>query len=366
VVRWCGIAALAAGLTACSSPTSVLIDVSAADASSSSPAALSVSVYDRFHALVRDRSGAARLPGTIVLELADHADELRVVVAGAPLLGGARVTPVVGRQTRAAVTVASVTPDGDTDGVPDELDNCPTVANADQADANGDGRGDACEGAVGCAALTRVPFCDDFENGLSNTRWRLDRQDPAILEINSDARFVHRGTQSLHLRTPAVPSGGQGGVDLSEIATFPDFADAASFWVRAWIWLPHPPAGSDEVRLFVADNGPVGTVGIGVAIAANHTAIGSWVGAGGSVSGAPPGYGEWTCYVWRVDLSGSQSLSGVNIPSLGPLMAPTQPPGKLAQLGVGPFIYHPTTAQPAFDMYVDDVFLDTQPVTCEQ
>jgi hypothetical protein len=38
------------------------------------------------------------------------------------------------------------TPDTDTDGdgVPDCLDNCPHVANADQADANGDGIGDAC------------------------------------------------------------------------------------------------------------------------------------------------------------------------------------------------------------------------------
>ena len=34
--------------------------------------------------------------------------------------------------------------DTDGDGTPDDLDNCPTVANADQADAQGDGHGDAC------------------------------------------------------------------------------------------------------------------------------------------------------------------------------------------------------------------------------
>jgi hypothetical protein len=34
--------------------------------------------------------------------------------------------------------------DTDGDGVSDSQDNCPTVANADQADGNGDGRGDAC------------------------------------------------------------------------------------------------------------------------------------------------------------------------------------------------------------------------------
>lgn len=36
-------------------------------------------------------------------------------------------------------------PDQDGDGVPDTLDNCPTVANPDQTDADGDGTGDACE-----------------------------------------------------------------------------------------------------------------------------------------------------------------------------------------------------------------------------
>ena len=35
--------------------------------------------------------------------------------------------------------------DQDADGVPDEQDNCPDVANPDQLDSDGDGRGDACD-----------------------------------------------------------------------------------------------------------------------------------------------------------------------------------------------------------------------------
>jgi thrombospondin type 3 repeat protein len=34
--------------------------------------------------------------------------------------------------------------DTDHDSIADESDNCPTVSNADQADENGDGIGDAC------------------------------------------------------------------------------------------------------------------------------------------------------------------------------------------------------------------------------
>jgi hypothetical protein len=36
-------------------------------------------------------------------------------------------------------------PDGDNDGTPDDQDNCPNVANADQADADADGIGDVCD-----------------------------------------------------------------------------------------------------------------------------------------------------------------------------------------------------------------------------
>jgi hypothetical protein len=36
-------------------------------------------------------------------------------------------------------------PDSDGDGVPDDVDDCPTVANPDQADADDDGMGDACD-----------------------------------------------------------------------------------------------------------------------------------------------------------------------------------------------------------------------------
>ena len=43
---------------------------------------------------------------------------------------------------------AALLADGDGDGVPDGIDNCPAIANADQADGNGDGVGDACTAAI--------------------------------------------------------------------------------------------------------------------------------------------------------------------------------------------------------------------------
>jgi S-layer homology domain/Thrombospondin type 3 repeat len=59
------------------------------------------------------------------------------------------------------IEVARPIPDADSDGVPDSTDNCPSVANADQADSNSDGTGDACTGKVTftCPTLS-TPFTD--------------------------------------------------------------------------------------------------------------------------------------------------------------------------------------------------------------
>ena len=52
-----------------------------------------------------------------------------------------------------------ITADADGDGVLDGIDNCPTLANADQIDTNGDGIGDACSPA---GHLTIAPASLDF------------------------------------------------------------------------------------------------------------------------------------------------------------------------------------------------------------
>jgi YVTN family beta-propeller protein len=49
-------------------------------------------------------------------------------------------------ETDAAIAGQDVPFDSDGDGIADYTDNCPTVANPDQADSDGDGVGDACQG----------------------------------------------------------------------------------------------------------------------------------------------------------------------------------------------------------------------------
>src|SRR5262245_46852814 len=89
--------------------------------------------------------------GLLAIELAEARDEVRICAAIARRdrrwqhlrLASATLAVVVllGRVARGAGTG----PDRDGDGIPDAVDNCRNVPNADQADADGDKVGDACD-----------------------------------------------------------------------------------------------------------------------------------------------------------------------------------------------------------------------------
>jgi hypothetical protein len=60
-------------------------------------------------------------------------------------------------------------PDGDSDGVPDATDNCPAVANANQADTDSDLRGNACDNCSTRANNTGANAqCDSDGDGFGN------------------------------------------------------------------------------------------------------------------------------------------------------------------------------------------------------
>ncbi len=67
--------------------------------------------------------------------------------------------------------------DGDRDGVGDQLDNCPDVANADQTDTDGDGVGDACDN---CPDTANADQADADGDGV------LDCNDNCPNDANAD------------------------------------------------------------------------------------------------------------------------------------------------------------------------------------
>ena len=67
-----------------------------------------------------------------------------------------------GETCQQGFVVLSALADTDGDEIPDVSDNCPTVPNPDQADADGDGAGDACDAfTCGDGIVQDAEFCDD-------------------------------------------------------------------------------------------------------------------------------------------------------------------------------------------------------------
>jgi len=73
----------------------------------------------------------------------------------------------------------ALSPDTDGDGIVDALDNCPAVSNADQADADGDDIGDACE----VADIDVTPAAVDFGKVL--IMGPADEQEISIANVGS-------------------------------------------------------------------------------------------------------------------------------------------------------------------------------------
>ncbi|MBX3023862.1 thrombospondin type 3 repeat-containing protein [bacterium] len=72
-----------------------------------------------------------------------------------------RLSSARGAHRAFSVTIVAVpaTPgarDTDGDGIADDVDNCPSAANADQLDSDGDGVGDVCDACAGTAANSLV------------------------------------------------------------------------------------------------------------------------------------------------------------------------------------------------------------------
>jgi hypothetical protein len=122
---------MAASLSACSSETSALVDVLPGDVPE--PSSLVVTAFGAGRIGVAHTLPVTTLPGTIGLRHLDPPPpNFRVLVealAGAQRVGvaAARRDLVPGAEVRMDLTLVASLPDGDGDGIPDAIDDCPDV-----------------------------------------------------------------------------------------------------------------------------------------------------------------------------------------------------------------------------------------------
>ena len=387
---------LVVALAGCQGTTSLMLDVS--DADGATPSAIVVSVYDVHAPLVfQHRVAVPRLPGTLEVHgLPATAQPLRVVVASLdqpPALAGVSVQSAAHARVQVAIALSTATPDADADGVPDDVDNCPTVPNPQQTDSAGDGVGDDCRVPAGdlangppldlgapadlsppppdlgivasrCAGVPSGFLCDGFESGLA-AFWMATQTNGTVTVDNTRA---YRGTHSLRVHTDALAVNTSSDVRLHESMTLS--ASPADLYLRAFVYVPATSPNTFQLLQAVQNVTPYDGVGFsmdaqgGVAASFDSVTNGQYLR---SVVALP--LGRWFCLQWQAHLSTTTSgyervfLDGTEVTSLR-TSEPTEPSPALADVGVGAVFYQPAVANPATDVWLDEVEIGTAPIAC--
>ncbi|HTQ44050.1 MAG TPA: hypothetical protein VMI75_14930 [Polyangiaceae bacterium] len=224
---------------------------------------------------------------------------------------------------------------------------------------------DVVTGPVSCADAG-VVLCEDFENGLDSTKWPTTDNTNATVGI--DGTEHHRGANALHVHAPALSSGSAVNVagSINHIAPLP-----SPVFVRAFYMFSS--AQPQEVESFVAvvqGESPYYGMQLDLWQTTGDFALTDWtVSPSLNVTNGPASTAStWTCVEWELvppssgtsmttmDLwvndneAANLHLTNVTMSDLGEL-----------EFGIG---FEAVTTLPAYDMWIDDIYVDTSRVGC--
>jgi hypothetical protein len=360
------------------------------------PAKLDVALFDE-HGVIARKAGIAvpSFPAALLVQnLGDEPRNLRAVaVANGQNVVAASVRLVLAPSevSHAQLVLAAGFSDDDGDSVPNDLDNCPTVANSDQADHDGNGVGDACSGisidmstpsdlsgtdlsgqAPGCSAAGAVRLCEDFETGAPATYWTKSTTNGTLAV---DSTHAHSGSYALHLHVNAT-NGTQSsaGALLSQSTTFSaSDPTTGDLWVRAYYYFDMDAVPKQPVLFWLGtDSAPYGFVTFQLDEGA-PTTFDAYQSTGTSYlksNSVQVPVRRWTCLMLHVVQAQSGSVhmfvDGKEVTD-AVLMATTTSTAPVRSLEIS-FSY-PTAVSvptsPPLDVWVDDIVFDRNAIGCD-
>ena len=215
------------------------------------------------------------------------------------------------------------------------------------------------------AACTGFAVCDSFESPVFASVWTPDAR------VSLDTTHVHRGQQAVHAAMPPLAVGQKGYAQIAETVTVSGVSAPPTFYVRAWLYLSSLPAGMNHLELISNEGG--GTTGDYTFAFSNDTKIYTQADGQVDAAGMPPPTNTWFCVIMKVTRgaasTGSVALTSDVLPSLSLPSATTDSsanPLSRVAVGLGLAATNVVNAQPAIDMWIDDVIVDPNMPTCAQ
>ncbi len=223
--------------------------------------------------------------------------------------------------------------------------------------ATGDGK--SGDGVAPVTCLASYELCDSFETKTLAAVWTPSGT------VAIDTNVAHRGTQSMHFHTPALAPGGNMYSTIAETATFAS-ADA-TFYVRAYVLIEAVPANNlDFIDAQQSTGSPLED---GLFLEPTGVAVYSQFANDVADTATPPVTGTWSCLMWQVTRAtigtGLEVLSGdQGMATLGGVQTDGVPAIEVMNFGIGFAGPSVLVAQPAFDLWLDDVIIASTALTC--
>jgi hypothetical protein len=254
-----------------------------------------------------------------------------------------------------------------TEGAVADASDAHTAVDASDAGSPADvTQPDVAHGTGECADAG-VLLCEDFENGLNTTKWPVTTMQLATAVV--DGTQHHRGAYALHVNVPALTTDGSAvnvAADIRHYTTVP-----SPVFIRAYVMFSSAqPQSTEQFFLAQQSQSPYDGLQLELDQQTGTYSVTDWsvsptFYANSTVAAAAT---TWNCIEWELDppASGTTKTNSdvwVGGTEVSSLHLTNTPMTDLEVLGFGIGFYQVTTL-PAYDLWIDDIYVDTSRVGC--